>query len=337
MDLARALQFLVRMLGRPDHRPGEPVELLTRDGPVAADLYRPARPWATVLVLHGLALMGHRDPRLTNIGHALAGAGVFAIAPRLDALARLRLQPPASDTIAAIFDAVANDPELGAPARIGVFGPSYSGSQALHAVARPELRDRASGLLLVGPYADARHLLTHVLHDDDADPYGRLILLRHFLAATDDLTEGVASAIDTNLEDLGIRPDAPELDTLLPTLSQGDRERFLALRDQVAVRDALAEQILREHGDLVDELSITGALPHVEAPVVLLHGAHDPVIPPSESELIHRTLRAAGRSSRMVATPLLDHGNVMAQGRALLDVPRVVGAFTAWFRSLRRR
>lgn len=332
MDLARALLFLTRMVARPDPTPGQPIQLGTALGEIEADVYRPARPWATVVVLHGLALRGHRDPRLTAIGRALCAAGVCAIAPRIDTLARLRLLPPASDTIAAVLRHVRDRGELGAPARIGVFGPSYAGSQALVAASEPDLQLAVSSLALIGPYADARELMLHVLHDEGSDPYGRLILIRHFLEVAGDLTPGVARAIDADLRDQGLGED-PTLPAVLAEIDDVDRAAYLALRDDVEARERLSARILAGHAAEVDALSITGALPAVRAPVMLLHGAHDPVIPSSESARIHREV---GGRSRIVTTALLDHGNVTAQGRALLDLPRVIDGFRWWFRALRR-
>lgn len=336
MHLHRALRFLYRMLGRPDPSPGEPTTLATAAGPVEADLYRPTDPWCTVLVLHGLALRGHRDPRLTNIGQALAHVGVFAIAPRIDALARLRLHPPASDTITALLRMIRDSPTLGRPNRVGIFGPSFAGSQSLVSAAEPDLRSLISGMLLIGPYADARDLLSHVLQDDGADPYGRLILIRHFLEQVGDLSDGMAAAIDANLADLGLEEGPPGLPAVLEQIPPSDEQRFLQLRDDVSARQHLAMQILETHGASVDELSILSSLNAVRAPIVLLHGAHDPVIPTSQSVRIRDALATSGRAPRLVITPLLDHGNVMARGRALLDVPRVINGFAQWFRALAR-
>ena len=337
MDLARTLLFLYRMLAAPDRRPGEPLPLSTPEGPVEADVYRPTTdPWSVVLILHGLALRGHRDPRLTNIGRALAAAGVLAVAPRIDAMARLHLHPPASVTIAAVLRTMLEHPDLGRPATVGVFGPSFSGSQALLAAAQPDLRDRIGGMLLIGAYADPRTLAHHVLDTDEADPYGRLILLRHFLEASGELTDSLAEAIDTDLADMGLEPEEPGLPGVLDRLPATERERFLSLRDDREVRRELVSHLLEEHGEVIDELEILHAVPELRAPVTLLHGAHDPVIPPSESAKLRDALHDAGRTTLMVTTALLDHGNVMAGGRAALEAPSAVGAFHRWFGSVRR-
>ncbi len=334
MDLARALLFLYRMLGAPNRTPGMPTVLETSEGPIEADLYTPRRPWATVLALHGLALRAHRDPRLVGVARALQAVGVLVVAPRIAPMAELRLSPPPWQIIAACFRALRDREDLGAPARVGVFGPSYAGGQALRAAAEPDLQDMASGMMLIGAYADARGLMAHLLDSDEADPYGRLILVRHFLEETAQLTPGVAQAIEANLADLGL--DTETLPGVLEAIDAADRDHFLGLRDQRAIRQALGETILAEHAEAIDDLSVLLALDAVQAPVTLLHGAHDPVIPPSESERIREELLRTGRRCPLVTTALLDHGNVMAKGQALLQVPTVVGAFAHWLRTLRR-
>ena len=334
MDVTRALRFLYRMLGAPNRTPGTAVTLQTEQGPVDADVYRPSgRPWATVLCLHGLALRGHRDPRLMGIGQALAATGVLAIAPQIEAMAQLRLHPLASDTITASMRAVRDSPEFGSPASIGVFGPSFAGGQALTTAAQPDLREHVAGMLLIGAYADARALLSHVLVDATADPYGRLILIRHFLQEIGELTSGIAEAIDTALADMGLYRD-PELPAVLERIAPADRDRFLQVRDHEEVRAELGSEILANHAEAVDELSVTPHIPKVRAPVTLLHGAHDPVIPPAESKRIQALLAEGGQRAPMVTTRLLDHGNVMAGGAALLEVPTVVSAFVRWFRDV---
>ncbi len=337
MDLLSTLRFVRSMLFAPDRQLGEPVPLETPEGPIPADVYRPrGRPWGSVMVLHGLALRGYRDPRLLRLGWALADCGLVAVLPQVQAMADLRLHPLAWPTIAHSLAAVAKDPSLRGPRRIGIFAPSYAGGQALLAATRPEVVGDVSALMLVGAYADGRSLLRHVMATTDADPYGRLILVRHALEATGDLSPGLASAIDAQLVDLGLSPEPARLPAVLATLDADERERFLTLRDDAEARLAFADEVLARHGEVIDTLSVTSALDLLEAPVALLHGANDPVIPSSESAFIHQALRRKGKPVRLCTTRLLDHGNVTAKGRSLVDLPRLMATFGFWFSRLRR-
>ncbi|MEM6925415.1 MAG: hypothetical protein AAF602_00700 [Myxococcota bacterium] len=337
MDLLSTLRFVRSMLFAPDREVGEPVPLDTPAGPIAADAYRPrGRPWGSVIVLHGLALRGHRDPRLLRLGWAFADCGLVAVLPQVQPMADLRLHPLAWPTIVHALEAVAKDPSLRGPGRIGVFAPSYAGGQALHAATQPSVADDVSAMMLVGAYADGRALLRHVMANTDADPYGRLILVRHALEATGDLSPGLAAAIDAQLVDLGLEPEPPRLPGALASMEGADRRRFLALRDDVGARLAFADEVLTRHGEAIDTLTVTGALDVLDTPVALLHGAHDPVIPSSESTFIRDTLRRKGKPVRLCTTRLLDHGNVTAKGASLLDLPRLMSTFAFWFAHLAR-
>ncbi|MEN0062053.1 MAG: alpha/beta hydrolase [Myxococcota bacterium] len=337
MDFLSTLRFVRSMLFAPDREIGEPVPLDSPEGPIEADAYRPSgTPWGSVILLHGLALRGHRDPRLVRLGWALADCGIIAIAPRIPSMAELRLHPLAWPTIAHSLRAVAREPSLRGPGGVGIFAPSYAGGQALLAAVQPDIHNDISALMLVGAYADGRALLRHVMAATDADPYGRLILVRHALEATGDLSPGLAQAIDGQLVDLGLEPDPPKLPTALEQMPEDERTRFLELRDDVQARRAFAEEVLARHGEAIDTLSVTDALQTIEAPVAMLHGSNDPVIPSSESTFMYEALRRQGKATRLCITRLLDHGNVTAKGRSLLDLPKLMSTFGFWFSGLRR-
>jgi len=337
MDILSTQRFVRSMLFAPDRGVGEPCPLDSPDGPIPADVYRPRRrPWGSVVVLHGLALRGHRDPRLLRLGWSLADCGLVAVLPQVQPMADLRLHPLAWPTIARALAAVADDPQLRGPGRVGILAPSYAGGQALLAATQPEVEDDVSALMLIGAYADGRALLRHVMAATDADPYGRLILVRHALEATGDLSPGIAEAIDAELYDLGLDPERPRLPSVLEAIPEADRSRFLELRDDVNARLAFADEVLARHGEAIDTLTVTSALERLEAPVALLHGANDPVIPSSESALIRDGLARKGKPVRMCTTRLLDHGNVTAKGRSLLDLPHLMATFGFWFSKLRR-
>lgn len=66
----------------------------------------------------------------------------------------------------------------------------------------------------------------------------------------------------------------------------------------------------------------------VSCPVLLIHGEQDQIVPPEQSRLFHQTLQRAGKTSRLVLIPKLEHG--YSQDTPLWEeVWRLTGEFLA--------
>ena len=332
MDHRRALRFLTGVIGSRDDRPGRPIELNLSSGPIPADLYRPtARPWGTVIALHGLSLRAQRDPRLIATCRALASTGLQVVAPRIESLATLSVTPEASARIREVVYAVLGSKEVGRPDAVGLLGASFSGGQALAAAAHPQIRDRIAALLLVGAYADARTVLRHALGSPAAHSHIRLLVLRRFLSEIGE--DRLRDVIDVALADESLRRDRPMLPAVLAGLDAERHARFLALRDDPEVGSGTADRILAEQPEAVKALSVAGSVPQVAAPITLVHGQRDSVVPTSESRRIQRLLQASGRPCRLCTTRLLDHGDI---AHTILEVPAVIRVFGHWLATLDR-
>jgi fermentation-respiration switch protein FrsA (DUF1100 family) len=79
--------------------------------------------------------------------------------------------------------------------------------------------------------------------------------------------------------------------------------------------------LLSAHEAELAQLSPAGRLGSIRPPVYLLHGAHDNVIPPAETEWAERELRGARHSA--LVTPLLGHVEVEASAQWLDQVALV--------------
>ena len=91
--------------------------------------------------------------------------------------------------------------------------------------------------------------------------------------------------------------------------------------------DSLTDAVIAKAGDLAgfDPLadSPLTAIPHVQQPLLLLHGADDTLIPPQQSELLAHAARAAGnRSVYRALIPGQDHIETVLN--ASLTVPEVL-------------
>ncbi len=337
-DRARALAFLAGVSLVRDVRPGRPILLRGSDASLGtADLYRPTArmPSATVLFVHGMSLRAHRDPRVIAACNALAAAGLQVVAPRIAGLCDLEMDPEIPTRIADILLGCSADPALGCPDRVGIVSASFAAGLCLKAAARAEVERAAGALLLVGTYVDAQRLLLHLLTSPGADPFGRLILLRAFLRSDPGVPRRVLDAMDAALADESLRGD-PRLPGVLASLPADDRHTFERLRDDPEEGARLAARIATEHRAEIDAFSALEELPYVAAPVVLVHGRQDRVIPPSESADAATLLDSYGVPCRHLATSLVDHGDLSSPVRQLGEAPRVIEVLGYWFGALRR-
>jgi pimeloyl-ACP methyl ester carboxylesterase len=337
-DRARALAFLAAVVLRRDTRPGRAVPLVADGDEVDADVYRPRMrpPSGTVLFVHGMSLLAHRDPRVVAACNALAAAGLQVVAPRVAGLCDLALDTETPARIAALMRACGSAPGLGRPRSVAVASASFAAGLCIKAAARSEVRDQVGPLLLFGTYVDARALIDHLLTSREPDPFGRLILVRAFLARGAPITTGVADAIDVALADESLRADPPRLPDVLARLSDDDARAFRTLRNDSEAGERLAEEIAASHTETIDALCAVGDLARLEAPVALVHGRNDRVIPPSESLRAEEILAAHGVPCRAWITAMLDHGDLSSSLAKLAEVPKLLDVFAYWFGAVRR-
>jgi fermentation-respiration switch protein FrsA (DUF1100 family) len=269
--------FLIELLSAGALRPlsaltSEPVRKPLAVPDARVDRYAPhALVAGTPLVLvHGLAPAGKDDPRVVDASTLLARAGFDVAVPTIPGLTRGRLRPGDAAPVVATL-ATRSVPSV-------VLAVSVGAGPALLAAADAAVRDRVRAVLCLGGYASAvdvmRFYLTgdfeyggirgHVTHDPEA--------VRAFIDANGELIDSATRA----------------------ALDAGDRERVDALLDTPPPG-------LRA---MLDALSPERVVPHVHAPLLLVHGLDDPAVPYTESL---RLAAARPSGTTVVIVGLLSH------------------------------
>jgi acetyl esterase/lipase len=260
-------------------------------GPLRARVYEPRdRPAAPgVVLVHGVHRLGIEEPRLMRFSRAVAAAGVHVMTPEVREIADYRIDPRSIETIGLATSALSARRGGG---KVGVMGMSFAGGLALLAAADARFADRVSFVAAVGAHHDLRRVsrffaTSHIERPDgtpeplQAHAYGALVLVygqvESFFAPAD-----VAAARDSLRLWLWEEKDAAR--KTVEGLSPEGRARMDALLGGRIgdVRDALVAVIDRSEG-VMDPVSPRGHLAGLRAPVFLLHGAGDTVIPPSET------------------------------------------------------
>jgi len=290
------------------------VTLSTTQGPVRARLYVPrgvAHPPGMVLV-HGIHHLGIDEPRLMNFARAAASDGFSVLTPEIVALADYHVD---GASIGTIGESTAWLQQRLGTGPVTIVGVSFAGGLSLLAACDPRYAPHIRALVLMGAYDNlgrvARFLATSQaeLPDGRMEPYsahdyGAAVFvysnLDKFFPAND-----VAVAHDSLRDWLWERPS--DAQALFPRLSPTSRDtmEILLARQIGRLRPKLLDAIQADDSQL-SAISPEGKLEALHAPVFLLHGATDDIIPSTETlwlekEIPKMYLRAA------LITPAFSH------------------------------
>lgn len=333
---------------------GPIVALPTRHGPMDTRLYSPARPARrTAILVPGVHKDGVREERLVGLARELAASGLAVLTVAPPALARYRVTPDSTDQLEDAIAWAAGRKELVPDGRVGVMGISFAGGLAVVAAGRPAVRDKVAFVLSFGGQANLPRVLRYLCLDGD-DGLGALDRSlaeggEHIRVPKPHDYGGVVSLL--NLADRLVPPtqvapleeaitvflEASSIDRLVPqgAVAYFTRARQLGellpepsrtLMSYVNERDVAG--LGHALAPLLATLELPAALspersPPPTAPVFLLHGADDSVVPASEMLFAARRLRATTKV-RAFASQLITHAEANRRG-ALAEMWRLAG------------
>ena len=330
------------------------VTLPTRHGPMDTRLYRPKKPARrTAILVPGVHMDGIREERLVGLGRELAAAGVAVLTVAPPALARYRITPDITDQLEDAIAWAAGRKELAPDGRVGVMGISFAGGLAVVAAGRPAVRQHVAFVLSFGGHADLLRVLRYLCLGQAGviDPslrdlasggqdirvpaphdYGGVVTLLNVAAriVPAEQVAPLADAITTFLEASSIdRLDPPRAVLHFArarALGEAMPEPSRTLMRQVSERDVAG--LGKSLAPLLVDLELPAALspersPPPTAPVFLLHGADDPVVPASEMLFLAQKLRAATQV-RAFASRLITHAEAN-RSAALAEMWRLAG------------
>lgn len=310
----------------------------TRHGAVASRLYEPAGGFArTVLLIPGIHAAGIDEPRLTALAADLAGSGVAVMTMALPDLQQYRITAASTDVIEDAIAHVSQHRALAPDRRIGIVGVSFSGGLSTVAAGRPAVRDHVAFVVSFGGHADlprvmrylctgdeppAEGVITQRPHDygvavvlygiaESVVPPGQLAALRDgvrtFLLASQQALVDPAMADTTFARARAIANGLPEPSATYLTYVNDRNTRALG---------AVLEPHLAALASDNPALSPERAPAAPSAPVFLLHGSADTVIPAAESVFLARHL--AGRTPvRVLLSQLITHAEANEGANAM--------------------
>jgi dienelactone hydrolase len=299
-----------------------------RGGDLRARAYRPARVTGRpILLVPGVHAAGIDEPRLTGFARDIAATGHPVLTVELPDLKRYQITARATDMIEDAALWMARTPEFrGADGRIGMLGISFAGGLSIVAAGRPSIRDRAAFVMAFGGHGDLprtlRYLCTGVQPDGtlrQPHDYGLAIVLLDAAPLVvpqpqvGPLRDAILSYLEASRLDMVDKAKAAlefaRAKDLAKTLIEPARTYmvYVNARDVAHLGPILLPHLSELGGD--PSLSPDRSTPP-SAPVYLLHGADDNVVPAIESALLGRALQSRGVRVHVLLTPLITHAEV---------------------------
>jgi pimeloyl-ACP methyl ester carboxylesterase len=297
-------------------RSGDPgsSEAWRRATSMRAYLYEPAgRPTGAYLVAQGLHYAGPDDPRLDRFCRVLAAGGHLVLAPFLPAFGAMIVDASAGDDLALAFDELERRALPLALPRPAVLSISFGSLPSASLATRPAHRDRVGGWLSFGGYLDFGATIRFALtgryhhegrpvaaaHDPLNAPVVFLNIVRHLDEAT--LAPDRHAAFGEALREVARRtwgkmelkrPGArdPFVESVVATLPLPERDLLRMACGLVPGAEDLVEAGLARAGAFFDFADPTSLLADVKAPVTVVHGREDDVIPWIEAHKLHSSL-----------------------------------------------
>lgn len=324
----------------------EDTTIETRGGRIRARIYRPQRvSRRPVLLTGGVHAQGIDEPRLMKFAGDLATGGTTVVTAEVPDLLRYRITPALTDTIEDAGVWTAAQPGIAPDGRIGLFGISFAGGLSVSAAGRPRLRDHVAFVLSLGGHGDLGRVVHYLCTGKTADgvshkphDYGVVVILVNLAdrVVPPEQVEPLRAAIEVFLgashTDMVDKPAAARQFAHARELQRALPEPAATFMGYVNDRNVQAlGALLEPHvAAFANNPSLSPEIaPGVTAPVFLLHGADDNVVPAIESQLLAARL-AKQTTVHLLVTPLITHAEV-DRGAAATDVWRLIRFWYAAF------
>jgi dienelactone hydrolase len=286
----------------------------------------------SILLVPGIHSMGIEEPRLTALAKDLAATGFIVMTMALPDLQAYKITPRATDVIEDAVGWMSRQNNLAPDGRVGIVGISFAGGLSISAAGRPSIRDHVAFVLSFGGHGDLPRVMRYLAtgeapHIDGLTPhpphdYGVAVIL-YGLA-----DQGVVPSDQVALLRDGIRTFL--LASQLTLVSMDEANKTFAKARAMAkempepsrtfmnyVNDRAVKKLgpalvpfLEQLGAADPALSPQRAADAPTAPIFLLHGDDDTVIPAAESALLNDYLKSKGTPVHLLLSNLITHAEV---------------------------
>ncbi|MCS7207195.1 MAG: hypothetical protein NZ951_04570 [Dehalococcoidia bacterium] len=267
------------------------VRFPTPRGEAIADLYEPSRSGrrGAVVLFLGVNPAGRDDPRVVNLGKALARAGIVTLIPWSEPMTQNRIDPAEVEMLVGAYQYLVGLPGVDAR-RVGMGGFCVGASFALMAAADPRIRDQVAFVNALSVYFDARDLVVQIASRTrfwnglqepwEPDPLTREVFEGHLVASLPP-EEG-------ELVQRALAGDATARESLSP-----EGRAVLGLLEGATLEEArvLLSHLPAEGQEFLRRISPSQYLDGLRAPVLIMQDREDALVPASEARRLAQALR----------------------------------------------
>jgi pimeloyl-ACP methyl ester carboxylesterase len=296
---------------------------------VRARLYHPVgivHPSA-VVVVPGVHHLGMNEPRLRRFAQALCSHGYMVLTPQVEDLANYNIT---KSSAVVIGDAVHELAERSGAPKVGLLGLSFAGGMSLIAASDNSVQQQLSGVIAIGAHDDLNRVLEFFETDETHAPDGTVLKMKaHEYGSLVTAYSHVSAYFKPK--------DVPEARKTLRTLLWEDLPNAHTEAEKLSPRGQrrMAQLFAHDTKSLVPDTrralakaqpELEAASPHhylakVHVPVLLLHGASDNVVPPTETLWLERDLPKGVLKSALISPAI---GHVEVGGASTMDKIRLI-------------
>lgn len=305
-----------------------PTPIPWRGGTLRTRAYQPYRAQGRgILLVPGVHAAGIDEPRLVGFATHLAALGHPVLSVELPDLMRYEITTRTTDMIEDAAAWMMRRAEYqGRDGRIGLLGISFGGGLSIVAAGRAPIRNGVAFVMALGGHADLprtlQYLCTGIQPDGTTRPphdYGLAIVLLSAASRVvpapqvSPLREAILSFLEASRLDMVDKTKAALEFERAKTLALTLDEPARTYMDYVNARDVarLGPVLLPHMAALGGDPALSPARsPLPGAPLFLLHGTDDNVVPAIESTLLAQHAASAGAEARALLTPLITHAEV---------------------------
>lgn len=321
------------------------IDVPTRQGPVKARFYRPAGAFArTVLLMPGVHRDGIDEARLVGLAEDLAATGFGVLTIAAPDLQKYKVTPQVTDVIEDAVKWASGQHAYAPDGRVGLIGISFSGGLSVVASGRDSIRDRIAFVMSFGGHGDLARVMHYlcsgeVLGDLERAKRSSAVYGADHVSVHPPHDYGVAVTL-LSLADRIVPPDQVEAlsrgidgfllaSSLAMTDTEAATREFARMKEYALTLPEPSRMLMTYVNDravdklgpillpIADGLKDHPAMPSLSAerasppaaPVFLLHGIDDNVIPSIETVLLAEHLKGKARVHGLLSG-LITHAEV---------------------------